>query len=79
LLSLSVTHLYLDHDLGPKSKDKTGLDILKFMFRYLWNCYRAKRPRFIQLVTSNPVGKQNMANILKDNGYKTKDGHNFII
>ena len=63
--NVKITHLYIDFDLGP---GKTGYDLLKFGFaNYLI-------PEFVQLVTANPVGKKQMANLLFDNGYKSKDG-----
>ena len=76
LIMLSVTHLYLDHDLG---EDQTGYDILKFMADHVLYCKGFKNimPSFIQLVTANPVGKENMKNLLISEGYSTKDGHNF--
>lgn len=74
LIMLSVTHLYLDHDLG---EEKTGYDILKFMADYSILGFKHKMPGFIQLVTSNPVGKENMKNLLISEGYSSKDGHNF--
>ena len=74
LLGLHVTHLYLDHDLAD---EKTGYDLLKYMFNHAEKDYLVKMPRFIQLVTSNPVGLKNMSNFLTSNGYTTKDGRNF--
>ncbi len=53
-----------DHDLG---EDESGYDILK------WALAGGFVPDKVQLVTSNPVGRQNMKNVLLDNGYITKD------
>lgn len=65
--------LVLNHDLADE-KGRTGHDLLKWMFHhsttfgeYDW------MPKEIILVTQNPVGRQNMINVLKDNGYHTDD------
>lgn len=60
----------LDHDMGEGQED--GYQILKWMIKegYL--------PKRIQLVTSNPVGRQNMTNLLLDFGYFQTHGINFI-
>lgn len=60
--------LCLDHDLGEVLN---GYDVLCHLFEV------GKVPNHVQLVTSNPVGRANMANVLKHNEYKTKDGRNF--
>jgi hypothetical protein len=39
--------------------------------------YRGFVPDHVQLVTSNPVGRTNMARVLEHYGYETKDGRNF--
>lgn len=56
--------LYLDHDLGDPSPYKTGYDIM---------CFLEANPEFlpdsIQLVTSNPVGRQKMQVVI-DKLYK---------
>lgn len=70
LPAYSWTWVYFDHDLGDDKKG-TGLDVMKFMFQ------QDIHPPNIQLVTSNPVGKKNMADLLSDNNYVTKDGFNF--
>ncbi len=57
-----------DHDLGCQ---ETGLDVLRYGIE------SETLPNHVQLVTSNPVGRQNMANLLTDNGYTSKDGINF--
>jgi len=61
--------LGIDHDLGG---DETGYDILK------WAIEKEYLPSKIQLVTMNPVGKQNMATLLFDAGYNSNDNINFI-
>lgn len=50
--------LWLDHDLG-QGDGKEGIDILKWA-----RCYKINLPTTIILVTANPVGFQNMANLL---------------
>lgn len=58
-----------DHDLGEET---TGYNILEWMINDL-NLY----PKRIQLVTSNPVGRNKMALVLDNVGYKTIDKINF--
>jgi hypothetical protein len=58
-----------DHDLGCA---KTGYDILMWMFE------SKVYPRRIQLVTSNPVGRDRMSAVLKENHYSSKDGYNYF-
>jgi hypothetical protein len=53
-----------DHDLGCA---ETGHDIMKWMFGM--KIY----PPQIQLVTSNPVGRDNMIGELESHGYKSSD------
>ncbi len=53
-----------DHDLG---EGETGYDVMKWMFEM--NIHPSK----IQLVTSNPVGRNNMIGVLKSYGYKSSD------
>ena len=63
--------LCLDHDLGDE-EEPTGFDVLKRLF------FNNLVPDHVQLVTSNPVGRANMANLLEDNGYESSDGINFL-
>jgi hypothetical protein len=60
--------LCLDHDLGEVLN---GYDVLCHLM------YKGFVPDHVQLVTSNPVGRANMASVLERNGYETKDGRNF--
>lgn len=62
--------LCIDHDLG---EEISGYDII------VWASKRNFLPNHIQIVSSNPVGKQNIANVLKDNGYTTKDNINYNV
>ncbi len=61
--------LCIDHDLGF---EETGYDVIKFGIEN--HCL----PDKIQIVSMNPVGKQNIANILVDNEYNTFDNINFV-
>ena len=65
LLSFPVTHLYMDHDLGDID-EPTGYDVL------FWAIARGCCPTNVMLVTSNPVGRDNMAAALIDAGYEKK-------
>ena len=59
-----------DHDLGS---EMSGYDVLNWALST-----NNLRTRKVQLVTSNPVGRQNMMNLLEDNGYThTYGGVNF--
>ena len=63
--------LCLDHDLGD-AHAMNGFDVLyRLMLEGLV-------PDRVQLVTSNPVGRTNMGNLLLDRGYESRDGINFI-
>ena len=55
-----VTHLYIDHDLGCK---ESGYDIVN------WAIEQKLLPRWIQIVSHNPVGVQNIERALKAEGY----------
>lgn len=66
LLSFPVTHLYMDHDLGDES-EPTGYDVL------VWALERECCPKHVQMVTSNPVGRDKMGAALENAGY-TKIG-----
>ena len=59
-----------DHDLGM---GKTGYDLLKLAINN-----NLVNDAIIQLVSSNPVGRNRMKNLLLDNNYNTKDNFNFI-
>lgn len=57
-----VTHLYMDHDLGEDSTN--GYEVLTLALE-LGLC-----PENVFLVTSNPVGRQNMESALLNSGYR---------
>ena len=62
--------LCMDHDLGEHGMN--GFDAL---YRLL---LEGLVPDRVQLVTSNPVGRKNMSDLLLDRGYESKDGINFF-
>ena len=57
-----------DHDLGEKTD---GYDIL------CWALENDFLPDMVQIVTSNPVGKERMSLALKNAGYGTNNNVNF--
>ena len=52
--------LYLDHDLADPDPRKTGYDVLCWL-----EANPVYLPRFIYLVTQNPVGRQKMSTVLE--------------
>ena len=56
--------LLLDNDLGPDSQE--GWEVLKTALST--DIFRV--PDYVELVTSNPVARERMANMLVDAGYK---------
>jgi len=70
LLSFPVTHLYMDHDLGDEN-EPTGYDVI------CWAIERGVVPANVTMVTSNPVGRDNMARALENIGY-TKQGNWYV-
>jgi hypothetical protein len=70
LLSFPVTHLYMDHDLGDVD-EATGYDVL------VWAIGRGVVPANVMMVTSNPVGRDNMVAALENIGY-TKKGNWYV-
>ena len=67
---VEIKTLCMDHDLGDANA-MNGFDVL----------YRLSLenliPDHVQMVTSNPVGRMNMANFLLGKGFETRDGLNF--
>jgi len=62
-------HVIIDHDLGY---DKTGYDILKWCeINKIW-------PETVELITSNPVGRENMERVLISNNYFKINNRLFI-
>jgi len=68
-LSTDIDVLGIDHDLGG---NVTGYDIVK------WALANGYLPNKVQVVSSNPVGRKAIANVLLDNGYQSKDNTNFV-
>lgn len=63
--------LCLDHDLGNPD-EMNGYEVLQELF------LRNLVPEHVQLVTSNPIGRKNMTNLLIAEGYERSiDGLNF--
>lgn len=62
--------LCIDHDLG---EGDTGYDILQ------WAINRGVLPKKVQIVTMNPVGRQNMARALLAAGYKLDSNEGIYI
>lgn len=60
--------IIFDHDLG---EGENGFNVLK------WALENNLCPNKIQLVTNNPVGRQNMENILRDYDYSVQAGRFF--
>lgn len=58
-----LTHVVFDHDLG---EEETGYDVM------MWALNNSVMPPNVQLVTSNPVGRDNMIAALLNAGYKQK-------
>lgn len=65
----NIECLCLDHDLGPGQE--SGYDVAK------WALENGLMPNHVQIVSSNPVGRQNIAFVLTSYGYTTTDGTNF--
>ena len=64
-----IGSLYLDHDLGF---DETGYDIIK------WAIKEDYVPDMVIIVSSNPVGRDNIGNALVSYGYKKLNPYTFI-
>lgn len=64
--------LCIDHDLGEGKKGKSGYDVLK------WALPKGYVPDHVQIVSKNPVGAQNIRNILTDYGYRSTDRINYF-
>lgn len=60
--------LCMDHDLGY---EESGYDIIK------WAAQNHLLPMRVQLVTNNPVGRENIGALLRSCGYRSKDRVNY--
>lgn len=67
----------IDHDLGEfdpvTGKETNGCHIIEWAIKN--NCL----PKQVQIVTSNPVGRNNIAAILKAGNYTSIDGVNYYV
>lgn len=66
--------LCIDHDLGELGRTcgmRDGYDLMK------WAMEHKLLPPRVQIVSSNPVGVSNIANLLMDNDYTTRDNRNY--
>lgn len=74
LLHNNWQEVYIDFDLGG---EQTGLDVLKDGFNLMRATLEAAfgvcYPETITIVSLNPVGRKQIGDFLKDNGYETKD------
>jgi len=61
--------LCIDHDLGP---GKSGYDVIRSSLN------KGCLPKQVQIVSQNPVGAQNIRNLLMDSGYTSSDNINFF-
>jgi hypothetical protein len=59
-----LTHVVFDHDLG---EEESGYDVL------VWGLSRGLIPQHVQLITDNPVGRDNMIAALVHDGYTSKN------
>lgn len=57
--------IYFDHDLAEKNPEDTGYTLLREALQWGWLERRTK----VGIVTSNPVGRENMERALRSNGY----------
>lgn len=60
LNNITFDIICLDHDLG---EEKTGYDICKYMLEHKIRC------KEVRIHTRNPVGRQNMIQLLRHYGY----------
>ena len=72
LQNLEVTHLYIDHDLGP---DLDGNEYENGYKVICWAIENGCLPPNIQIVSSNPVGRKNIEAALNQEGYFRRGGY----
>lgn len=72
LLGCPVTHLYIDHDLGL---DAHGNEYDNGYKVICWAIERGCLPRYVQIVSSNPVGRKNIEAALRQEGYVRGRGY----
>ena len=66
LATQPVTHLYIDHDLGP---DPDGNEYDNGYKVVCWAIENDCLPPNVQIVSSNPVGRKNIEAALQYEGY----------
>ena len=66
---LNDWRLLLDHDLGP---GKSGYDFINYLI------VNGNQPKSVLIVSSNPVGRDNIGRALEADGYKRKSPHEFF-
>lgn len=66
LANYRVTHLYIDHDLGP---DLDGNEYENGYKVVCWAIDNGCLPPNVQIVSSNPVGRKNIEAALQSAGY----------
>jgi len=68
LASVNWNGLCIDHDLGEK---QTGYDLIN------WALENYRLPSKVQIVSANPVGRENIERTLKNRGY-TLEGATWV-
>lgn len=69
-----IDTLYIDHDLGSEDPNETGYTLISDLIQSDFK----KHPDTIIIVSSNPVGRDNIARALLNNGYKKETPSRFI-
>lgn len=71
LQRVDVTHLYIDHDLGP---DPDGTEFPNGYKVICWAIEQDILPPYVEIVSSNPVGRANIQAALRHEGYVRAQG-----
>lgn len=72
----AVTHLYIDHDLGP---DPDGNEYENGYKVVVWALENGHCPTNVQIVSSNPVGRRNIEAALVEHGYVLRSDHKYWV
>jgi CheY-like chemotaxis protein len=67
LQNMEFDTVWLDHDLEDTDRHNTGFAVAKFIAVHL---PLDRRPGFVVIHSWNPDGAQDMAHILRDNGFR---------
>ena len=67
----AIDHLYIDFDLGLRSGNHNGSDVIKFAIEA--DCL----PKHVSIVSMNPPGQRILRGLLEDAGYVSKEGFNY--